>query len=179
MNRGMKNTDTDIKMNNIILKQLFPALWIPLVRIYSSTGFWFITTSISMGACTLYICKITSSSRMDHYTLSASIILKETVLLLTFSLCIEVIMRHKAMFANVSSVFLQSRILNIYSNKCLCSEILLWQCRFFKTRLQDALIQSPGIKCSCLTALALVVPYTNLPNDICFHLPLLVSVIPD
>lgn len=78
-----------------------------------------------MSACTLYICKTTSSSRVHHYTLSASIILKETVLLLTFSLCIEVIMRHRALFANVSPVFSQSRILNIYSNKCLCSGILL------------------------------------------------------
>lgn len=54
-----------------------------------------------MRACMLNICEITSS-RVYHYTLSASIILKETILLLTFSLCIEVIMRHNAVFANMS-----------------------------------------------------------------------------
>lgn len=57
-----------------------------------------------MNACTLYICKITSSSRGHHYTLSANIILKYTILLLTFSLCIEV-MRQKAMFADMSLLY--------------------------------------------------------------------------
>lgn len=58
-----------------------------------------------MSACTLYVCKTISSLRVHHYSLSAIIILNETVLLLTFSLCIGVIMRHKAMFANMSLLY--------------------------------------------------------------------------
>lgn len=58
-----------------------------------------------MRACMLNICEITTSSRVYHYNLSASIILKETILLLTFSLCIEVIMRRSAVFANMSHLY--------------------------------------------------------------------------
>lgn len=53
----------------------------------------------------------------------------------------------------------------------------MWLCNLFEIMLKNTLIQNLEIKYGCLPALTFIVPSMNLPNNTCFHLSVLVSLI--